>query len=198
MPEKPLDLRAELRAAVAQLGAEDRAALIALGVPASDLDRFRLCGLERVSVSNGLYAPSPDGAAAIITPVRIWHAVGPEAPRPRLYSQWGPIVDLIAWHPAQPERIALRVGAAEWLGVIEPQYMDPDPVPVHRSALDWLRAGRVGLVLLSDDPAAQYMALSCCRNGVVAADDAHARTLRRALSHPWRHPAVETRHGVTA
>ena len=193
-----IDLRAELLAAVAQLGADDRAELIALGVPADDLYCRRLCGLERVSAGNGLYAPAPDGAAAIITPVRLWHPVGPEAPRPRLYTQWGPIVDLIAWHPADPERWVLRTGAAEWLGCIEPQFMDPDPVPVHRSVLDWLRAGRVGLVLLSDHPMDQYRVLSCCRNGVVAADDEHGRQLRRVLSRPWPHPAVEVADAVTA
>ena len=79
---------------------------------------------------------------------------------------------------------------------IEPQYLDPEPVRVHRSVLDWLRAGCSGLVPLSSDRADLYRLLSDCHGGIVAADDTHARDLRRALSHPWQHPAVEVADGA--
>ena len=184
-----IDLRAEMLAAHAQVGDADRLALLDLGIAADDLDRFRMCGIEQVSIRNRLYSPAPGGPIAIITPVRVWSCATPEAPKPRAYAHWGPIVDLVAWHPADPERFALRVGAAEWLGCIEPQFLDADPVPVHRSVLDWLCAGCVGLVLLSTDPADQYRALCCC-HGIVAADPEHGKALRRALSRPWPHPSV--------
>ena len=185
-----IDLRAELLASVAQLGEADRLALLDLGIAAETIARFRMCGIEQVSISNGLYSPAPGGPIAIITPVRVYTSVTPEARAARAYAHWGPIVDLVAWHPAEPERFALRIGSAEWLGCIEPQYLDPDPVPIHRSVLDWLRAGCVGLVLLSPDPADQYRALCCCGR-IVTADPEHSKALRRVLSRPWPHPTVE-------
>lgn len=195
MPEKPIDLRAEMRAAAGRLDADYRAALIDLGIDARDIDGHRgLCGIERVSISNGLYAPAPNGDVVVVTPVRLERGTTPQSRRPRIFSQWGPIVDLVAWHPSAPEQMALRVGAATWLGCIEPQYLEPEAVLIHRSALDWLRAGRSGLVLLSDEPADQYPILAGCLGGLVAADEAHARTLRRALACPWRAPTVEAAH----
>jgi hypothetical protein len=185
-----IDLRAEMRVAHAQIRETDRDALIDLGIAAEVVDRFRMCGIEQVSIGNGLYAPAPGGPIAIITPVRVYSRVSPEARAARAYAHWGPIVDLVSWHPAEPERFALRVGAAEWLGCIEPQYLGAGPVPVHRSVLDWLRAGCVGLVLLSADPADQYRALCCC-DGIVAASAEHGKALRRVLARPWPHPSVE-------
>jgi hypothetical protein len=185
-----VDLKSELLAAAAQLDTADRAALIGLGVWADDIDRFRMCGVERIRLSGTLYEPDPDGVPAIITPVRVDTPLTPESTNPRPYVRGGPIVDLVAWHPAQPESWALRRGVAEWIGCIEPQYLDPDPVRVHRSVLEWLRAGCSGLVLLSEEPADQYRTLSWCRGGIIAADARHSKMLRKTLSRPWPYPKV--------
>ena len=193
-----IDLRAEHRSAVATLTDEDRGVLADLGISPASLSRFRLCGIARVRVRRSrLYEPDENGNVALITPVRVECPASPESRRPLIYTQWGPIVDLVAWHPYAPERWALRVGSAEWLGCIEPQYMDPDPVPIHRTVLDWLRAGRVGLVPLAFEHAELYRLLTVCRR-IRAADEEHARELRRALSHPWPQPDVEVADALAA
>jgi hypothetical protein len=110
----------------------------------------------------------------------------------------GELVDLVAWHPRHPHRWALRTGAAEWLGAIEPQYLDPEPVPVWRSPLAWLRVGCVGLVMLSPDPPAAYRVLSGCRGGIVAEDPQHAAALRATLARPWPAPQIIVRRSVEA
>jgi len=191
-----IDLRAEHRCAVAALTEEDRGRLADFGIGPDDLGRFRMCGIARVAVRDGLYQPDEEGGVAIITPVRVERPVSPEARRPAIWARWGPIVDLLAWHPSEPLRWALRTGAAEWLGCIEPQYLDPEPVRVHRCVLDWLRAGCSGLVPLSVDRGELYRLLSGVHGGILAADDTHARDLRRALAHPWSHPSVEVANGA--
>ena len=191
-----IDLRAEHRAAVAALTEEDRGRLADFGIGPDDIGRFRMCGIARVLVRDGLYQPDEEGGVAIVTPVRVERPYTPEARRPGIWARWGPIVDLVAWHPSEPLRWALRVGSAEWIGCIEPQYLDPEPVRVHRSVFDWLRAGCSGLVPLSSDRGELYRLLSGVHGGILAADDTHARDLRRALSHPWPHPNVEVANGA--
>jgi hypothetical protein len=135
------DLEAEMRAARAALTPEHRLELIEHGVPADLIGRYLLIGAARVRVSAGLYEPVEDGGAAYITPVLVDNPLTPEAEGPQGCARGGGyLVDLVAWHPRRPSRWALRVGSATWLGAIEPQYMDPDPVAVRRSPLAWLQA----------------------------------------------------------
>lgn len=114
----------------------------------------------RVTLRGETYVPDPDdGGAAYVLPVRVNDPVTAEAIDP-----WGAvcsadIVDLLAFHPAHPARWALRTGYAEWLGAVPPQYLKPGPVPVWRSPLNWLRAGCIGIVPLSREPAAIYRLL---------------------------------------
>jgi hypothetical protein len=63
----------------------------------------------------------------------------------------GPVVDLVGFHPGCRERFALRTGNGVVLGAIEPQYLEPEPVPVWDDVTDWLRAGCRGIVLLTND-----------------------------------------------
>jgi hypothetical protein len=182
------DLAAEMSAAAAQLSSDDRAELIALGI-----DRFdvcQLCGIAPVRRCGGeLYEPDPAGRAAIITPVLVQDPATPESNLPHSYCRFGEVVDLVAWDPRRPRRWALRVGAAEWLGCIEPQYLEPDPVPIRSSVLSWFRAGCRGLVLLSRSAPDQYRLLSVCFR-IAAEDRAHQAELRRVLSLPWKAPPV--------
>jgi hypothetical protein len=184
-----IDLRAEWEAAKAALDPADRARLTPLGVLARDVDRLvgaadiRLCGAD-------LYEPDPDGTRCLITPVRVELALTPESVAPAVYCRIGQIVDLIGWHPARPDRWALRVGAAEWLGCIEPQFLEPSPVPTWRTPLAWLQALCTGLVLLSDEPLSRYRILSGCISGLVAEDHDHAAELRAILERPFEAPAI--------
>jgi hypothetical protein len=59
-----------------------------------------------------------------------------------------------------PGRWALRRGRGAVLGAIPPQYLEPEPVRVHRDVAAWLRAGCTGVVLLTRDPAAAGRILS--------------------------------------
>jgi hypothetical protein len=193
-----IDLREEMRAAAEGLGEAVRGTLLDLGIAVEDIDRFGMCGVERIKASDGLYEPAPDGELMVITPVRVDSPATPESPQPDVFVHWGPIVDLVAWHPAEPELVALRVGAAEWLGCIAPQYCDPEPVPVHRSVLSWLCRGRTGLVMLSPSPADQHRTLGLCRGGLIAADAAHAQALRNILAQSFALPPVMEAQDVGA
>ena len=54
-----------------------------------------------------------------------------EAVDPLRCVRKGPVVDLVGFHPGCRERFALRTGNGVVLGAIEPQYLEPEPVPVH-------------------------------------------------------------------
>jgi hypothetical protein len=130
----------------------------------------------------------PEGADAFLLPVRADNLVTPESDDPCLTVREGAIVDLLVFHPRHPHYWRLRRGTAEWLGSIEPQYLDPDPVPVWRTPFRWLQAGCSGLVLLSDGNS-RYRTLSLLRS-IVAEDAQHAAELRRELARPWPVPQV--------
>lgn len=184
------DLLAELRAAWAAMNRDHRTELIAAGILVEIIELYPLIGTASVRLQGRLYEPAPDGRPAYITPVLVADPASPETPAPGTYAcHLGEIVDLVAWHPAYPERWALRVGAASWLGCIEPQYMDPEPVCIRRSPLAWLRAGCDGLAILSRDPADAYRLLTGCAR-LVAEDRTHATELRRLVRQPWPLPGI--------
>ena len=164
--------------------------LVTLGIASRDIDL--LIGIGQVRLCRGdLFEPDPDGRACLITPVCVHTALDPESSAPEVFCRVGAIVDLVAWHPEQPDRFALRVGDAEWLGCIEPQYLEPEltPVPIRRSVLSWFQAGCTGLVLLSRSRLDQYRILMNCCGGIIAEDAAHHAELRRILSAPVQHSA---------
>jgi hypothetical protein len=178
--------------------------LCALGTtaPKNDLDPLLSAGvsrraisiampaLVRVAVHGGFYHPEPDsGGLAYVIPVRVDDPFSPEAIDPAEAINGGGIVDLVAFHPAHPHRWALRVGAAEWLGAVEPQYMGPAAVQIWRSPLDWLRADCRGLVILSPDPRDQYRLLSSF-GALLVEDVEYATELRQILARPWPGPCV--------
>jgi hypothetical protein len=184
------DLLAEMRAARAVLSREDHAELIGSGIPPEIISGYPLVGIAGMRIKNGLYEPAPDGRPAYVTPVLVGDPVSPETPDPLVYARHlGDIVDLVAWHPKHPQAWPLRLGAATWLGCIEPQYCNPDPVVVRRSPLAWLRARCDGLVILSSDPADAYRLLSgCCE--IAAEDHQHAAELRKLVRRPWSLPRI--------
>ena len=169
--------------------APSRAEVAALGI--APRDATLLIGIAPIRLCRGdLFEPDPDGRACLITPVCVHTELNPESSAPNLHCRIGAIVDLVAWHPQQPERRASRAGIAEWLGCIEPQYLDPDPVPIRRSVLSWFQAGCTGLVLLSPSALDQYRTLMGCAGGIIAEDADHRAELRRALQRPFRTPRI--------
>ena len=140
-----------------------------------------------------------DGSPAFVTPVLVDHVDTPELSCPAQAAKFGDLVDLVAWDPRHPHAWALRCGAAEWLGCIDPQYLDPPPVPIHRGPLGWLQTGCRGLVLLSREPFSQYRLLANIQR-IEAEDAAHAAELHGIISRPWPVPtitiAVERRHAA--
>jgi hypothetical protein len=130
----------------------------------------------------------PEGADAFLLPVRADDPMTPESTDPHLTVSEGAIVDLLAFHPLHPNYWRLRRGTAEWLGAIEPQHFDPDPVPLWRSPLRWLQAGCVGLVLLGDRPS-RYRHLMLLRR-IVAEDAQHGADIESELARPSPVPQV--------
>jgi len=134
-----------------------------------------------------LYWPDDDGRAAWIFPVRCVDPADPEAieyPDPLAVVRTGAIIDLIAFHPDAAGRWALRLGNATVLGAIEPQYLDPPAVPVHRCVVDWLCSGCRGIVLLTRDPIEAAPILRQCTGGISAEDAAHEAELDRLRTMP--------------
>jgi hypothetical protein len=187
------DLEREIREARNSLTDAHREMLV--GIAAEDLE---LVGAALIRVGGELYEPDPAaGRLAFITPVRLFEVLTPEAPVPPGYSiRLGDIVDIVAWHPGRPDRWALRTGAAEWLGAIEPQYMDPSPVHVRRSVLSWFQGACDGLLPLSRSAPDMYRLLTFCTGGLIAEDDLHAAELRRVLERPWSAPSVSVARQV--
>jgi hypothetical protein len=189
-------LAAEMRAARAALTPEQQAELIEHGVPLPLITNYGLVGAATIRISSGLYEPAPGGRPAYITPVRIDNKLTPEAEQPVSCARiLGHLVNLVAWHPRYPTRWALRTGAAAWLGSIEPQYMEPEPVAIRRSPLSWLQAECDGIVLLSPDPADAYRLLSSLHE-IEAEDREHAAELRRLVRRPWPLPRIHVAEGV--
>jgi hypothetical protein len=166
------------------------APLLAAGIPwraiAAVAPALAMVRVDRLGIT---FEPDEDGAAAYVFPVRVGPATTPESGDPLDTIARAEIVDLIAMHPAHPGCWALRRGVAEWLGAVEPQYLDPEPVPVWRSPSAWLRGGCHGLTLLSRERASQYRTLSSLCE-IVAEDLQHAAELRRILERPWSAPRV--------
>jgi hypothetical protein len=182
------DLRAEFSAARLAMSPPDEALLETLGVAEADVKL--LIGLSPAIVCDALYEPGPSGGEAFVSPVLVRDAISPESCDPAITCRWGDIVDLVCWHPRHPGAWALRRGAAEWLGSIEPQYFHPDPVPIRQTVLSWFQHGCTGLVLLTHSRSEKWRVLSECRGGVIAENAAHAAELRRILDRPWPRPRV--------
>jgi hypothetical protein len=87
-----------------------------------------------------------------------WAVVQPVAPDGEM------IVDLIAWHPARPDRWRLLTGEGEALGLIELDLLrEGETIMVYPTPHSWLCAGGRGLCLLTDDWAVVQRILACER-----------------------------------
>jgi hypothetical protein len=188
-----VDLVAEYRQAQGAVRGDDLASLILAGVTIDGIALARPA-LATIAVEGDIFVPDPDGVPAFVLPIRAYGPLSPEAPEPRETLHNGSIIDLCAIHPERPGCFALRRGVAEWLGCCAPQFLNPDPVRVWRTALSWLQAGCDGLVLLSRDRRDQYRVLSSL-NAIIAEDEVHAAELRAVLARPWPAPPVLAAEG---
>lgn len=97
-------------------------------------------------------------------------------------------IDLIAWQPQQPDRIFCHLGEVIMLGSSQldnpASYFAGEPLPVHRTALDWLAAGCHGVVILDVKRFLVRLSALPARPGgyaLSAADLDHARLLRALI-----------------
>lgn len=146
-----------------------------------------LIGWTQILVVGHRYQPERFGEGAYITPVvEMRGDLGPlqEAP-----AHGGETVDLVAWHPAHPERWALRTGVGRTLGYVG-WWQAEKPTRVWRSPLAWLRARCDGIVLLTDDVGERHSILMQLRGGIVAEDRRHAAELRAICERPFTAPRI--------
>jgi hypothetical protein len=168
----------------------DARELISLGVPVAAIALTCPAPIRASLTTDGdggdLYWPDDAGGRVWVLPA---HAVDPESPEaiesvdPAAGVCSGAIVDLVAISPFTPDCWARRLGVAEMLGSIRPQCFEPDPVPVHRDVVSWLRAGCSGITLLTRDPHSGGRVLRQIEH-IEAEDDQHAAELRWLLALP--------------
>lgn len=185
-----IDLEAEYLAALGDTSPRRRRKLQQAGVPQRALDLAGPAYTRVQPVGSALFQPNPDSnLAAWVLPVRVDYPDTPESTDPEAATSLGDIVDLVAFDPELGAQWVLRTGNAEWLGACPPQYLEPPPVPLHRSPIDWLRAGCEGVVCLARAPLEIHRFL--CRFAALdVADDSHAAELALLLERPPYYPEI--------
>jgi hypothetical protein len=94
----------------------------------------------------------------------------------------GDAIDLAAWAPST-ERMATWLGRAwaiDQFRMLSPRLSDHGALPVFQTPLQWLQAGRKGIVILDHYKAQWRIAYLGCR--LIVDDVAHGQSLRRALT----------------
>jgi len=98
-----------------------------------------------------------------------------------VHDEAGDLVDLAAWNP-DDGALALWHGVAAMLGaenIFAPRFSEP--LLVHETPLDWLRAGRRGVFIIDPQRAAPLLRLG---EPLGVKREAHGRRLRQALTIP--------------
>jgi hypothetical protein len=98
-----------------------------------------------------------------------------------LFDECGDLVDLAAWN-VDGGRLALWRGVASMLGaenIFAPRL--GQPLLVHETPLDWLRAGRRGVFIVDPQRAAPLLRLA---EPLGVKREAHGRSLRQVLTIP--------------
>lgn len=141
--ERPVDLWAEWTDAVDDRSAKGFDWLVMQGVQRRTLfvgpaftGEARIC-----TYADGTYAPDDRGERAFIMPIcQHYDSLDDDFD----------VDDLAAWRPAQPARIWLRCGyfpVLNWMAVEKARILC-EPLYVHGTMLDWLRADCEGVVVL--------------------------------------------------
>lgn len=97
------------------------------------------------------------------------------------------VIDLVAWPIDAPERFATAVGEADVLGIgairNPATYAGGRPLRVHRTPLEWLKAGCQGCAVLNRDWGGYWLRKT--PGPLLAEDLAHGRELRRMLGRDF-------------
>lgn len=168
-------------AATQDFGARDFVGLVKAGVPkaflAQSLYRSLWLGADDIAIDGGRWSRRFRGERAIVLPI-----VGAES---------GELVDLVAFRLETPRSFWSYAGAAPLLGQhsLERAAYFEEPLFVHESPLDWLKAGMTGVVILdwtrywpgylAGIPALRFL------------DDNFARRARDLLSRPLPIPEIQ-------
>jgi hypothetical protein len=188
-----IDLEAEYLAALSDTSPLQRRELLRAGVPQHAIDLAGPAYARVRPVGRLLFEPNPDSElGAFILPVRADYPDTPESPDPEAAVGGGDILDLVAFEPELGARWLLRTGNAEWLGSCPPQYLDPPPVALYRSPIDWLRAGCQGLVCLVRAPF-EILRFLARFTAIIVDDLTHAAELEVLLRHPFLSPTILVR-----
>jgi hypothetical protein len=180
-------LTAEYLWAMRKMSLEDARELMRYRIPLRAI--ATVCPAPTYIAFNGAadrFYPDETGYKAWVIPICVAVPAEPdviEAVDPLDVISTGPVIDLVAFHPAFPDHWALRTGTAAVLGAIEPQYCDSDPVPVHRDISDWLRGGCSGIVLLTHDRHEAHRTL-CQIQYIDTEDKQHKRELEALAAVP--------------
>jgi hypothetical protein len=186
----PTGIFAEFTAATAAVERADFDLLVAQGVPRNWLwlgpMRF---GVAEITASNDTYQPMVGGERAIVVPA---------IPRNDIDEVLGNVDpgDLIAFLPNDPSKWWCRTGACPFLNpvAIARAEIYRQPLRLHRSPLDWLRAGGDGAVVLDERA---HLRLHLGGVGEIICDDlALARWIDRALKARVRLPSIRVRTDV--
>ncbi len=127
------------------IGHGDRRLQEQQGVTREAIHRAGGMAVARIGTTGRLWMPEPTGTPTFILPV--W-----AGPAPSIYSiiESPVLIDMIAWRPDDPSRWWYRTGEGDTLGIdnLDLAHAEGWPISLHRTPLDWLRAGCRGAVLL--------------------------------------------------
>lgn len=140
-------------------------------------------GVESVhKIERKYYQPDENGRPCYICPVGR-HVDG----------VWETIDDLVAWTPSQPDRWYLRTGNGVMLNPDEPERcrIHHEPIELHETPLDWLRAAGRGAVVL--DWSANLRLLLGSLSDVVCSTPDLARRISNSLKDRNSLPKIHIR-----
>jgi hypothetical protein len=95
-------------------------------------------GVSQIEINGDLYAPGGVGNLSMILPTN---------------REGNDIDDLVAFYPSEPEKFWLRLGAARFLNhnAVDRAVACGEPLFIHETPFDWLRAGWQACVILDWD-----------------------------------------------
>ena len=97
------------------------------------------------------------------------------------------VIDLVAWPISNPRNVRSLIGAVSILGLRQAfnasTYVFGYPLVVHRTPLDWLKAGCQGAAVVIPDLAVwTFIEIASIGGRIGASDPAHARELKAHLA----------------
>ena len=172
---RTVDLHSEYTAFVSAVTRRLLARLSKLGF-VRPAHRIGLVGFARIEKSGGYFEPNSDGVPVLILPV----VDGPTMSVPvTLAEDPSRLIDLVAWHPAKPCELAVRVGNAFALGEekVREALLSGTPLRVFRDPQRWADANADGSVIVQWGAADDLLQAS----SIIADDIDHGAEVQRQL-----------------